>query len=208
MIKIGIPHSQIEHVPIFIDPDNYIPEFISQPYLVYFGRLSREKGLPLLLEVMSSLKHHNLLIVGDGPQRQDLEAIKEKKNLVNVRFMGKLHGVQLNRIIRNSRFVVVPSTWYENSPNVLLEAYALGKPVLGANIGGIPEYIDENINGLLYEYNNLEDLKEKIDFLMTQQVFCEEMGRSARKIVQERYDPITHYNKIQKIFKSITSMRA
>lgn len=204
MIKSGIPEEKITHVPIYIDPYKYNPEYMSQPYLVYFGRLSREKGLPMLLSAMSKLRHIRLLIAGDGPQREYLEKIKEQKDLTNVTFLGKLYGDKLTRLIRNSRLVIVPSTWYDNSPNVILEAFALGKPILAANIGGIPEYIEENIDGFLYQHNNIQELEEKINFLMAQQTLCEEMGRAARKKVEIKYNPRVHYGEIMKVFESVT----
>jgi len=203
VINGGIPEKKITYIPIFIDSNKYSPEYISQPYLVYVGRLSCEKGLPLLLDAMSRLKYHKLFIIGDGPERSKLERINEQKNLVNVKFLGSMYGEQLNRIIRNSRLVVVPSTWYENSPHVILEAFALGKPVLGARIGGIPEYIEENVTGLLYEYSNVDELSEKINMLMEQQSLCEEMGRAARKIAEMKYNPKTHYGEVMKVVKQV-----
>ena len=203
MIKCGVDESKISYIPIFIDPDKYNPEFVSQAYFVYVGRLSHEKGLEMLLEAMSGLKHHKLLIIGDGPQKEDLERIKEQKNLINVKFMGKLVGEQLKRIVRNSRFVIVPSLWYENSPHVILEAFALGKPVLGAKIGGIPEYIEPNLDGMLFNHDNLDELIEKIDFLMEQQTLCEEMGRSARQKVEVVYNPEVHYSDLMRVIKKL-----
>jgi len=203
MIKGGIPEYKITHIPIFIDPYKYKPEYISQPYMVYVGRLSCEKGLTLLLEAMSRLKHQKLFIIGDGPEKLKLEYIKEQKNLVNVKFLGSMFDEQLHRIIRNSRLVIVPSTWYENSPHVVLEAFALGKPVLGARIGGIPEYVEENITGQLYEHNNLDELTEKINTLMQQQTLCEEMGRASRKIAEIKYNPKIHYAEVMKTINQI-----
>ncbi|MDD3013676.1 MAG: glycosyltransferase family 4 protein [Candidatus Gastranaerophilales bacterium] len=203
MIRSGIPEHKITHIPIYIDSGKYTPEFTSQPYLLYFGRLSREKGLPLLLEAMTNLKSHRLLIVGDGPQRNYLEQLKEQYNLDNVEFLGKLYGEDLNNIVKNSRFVVIPSTWFENSPNVLLESYALGKPVLAANIGGIPEYVEENINGLLYKYDCLKELTEKIDYLMNNPDFCTNMGKEARNIVEQKYNPENHYQQVINVIGNV-----
>lgn len=203
MIKSGMPEEKIVHIPIFIDPTLYTPNYNDKNYLVYFGRLSREKGLPLLLNAMSKLKNYKLIIVGDGPQRDYLEKIKEEKNLFNVVFTGLQHGDELNKIVANSRFVVVPSIWYDNSPNVIFEANAMGKPVLGANIGGIPEYINENIDGCLYKYNDEAELVEKIDFLMTQTDLCKEMGKEANKKINEHYNPEIHYSKIQNLIYSL-----
>ena len=170
---------------------------------MYFVRLSREKGLPILLEAMSKLKTHKLVIVGDGPQREHLEKIKEEKNLFNVVFTGKMYGDDLKEIVANAKFVVVPSIWYDNSPNVILEANALGKPVLAAEIGGIPEYINQNIDGLLYKYDNVDELAEKIDFLMAQTTYCKELGKEARHKISTHYNPDVHYEKIQNLLYSL-----
>ncbi len=203
MIKSGISPEQIEHIPIFIDAKKYTPEYSSEATLVYFGRLNWEKGLPVLLEAMSEIKHFKLIIVGEGPERKNLEEIKQRKNLMNVKFTGKLYGDELHKIVKKARLVVIPSVWFDNSPNVILEAFALGKPVLGADIGGIPEYIDPSINGMLYEYNNIEELREKIVFLMNQPSLCKEMGIAARKIVEEIYNPEVHYSKVFNLLQKL-----
>jgi len=203
MIRAGIAEDKIAHVPIFINPVEYEPEYVSEGYLLYFGRLSREKGLPLLLEVMKTLKNLKLVLVGDGPQRNELEALKQQQNIDNVEFLGKKHGEELKNIIKKSQAVIVPSTWYENSPNVLLESYALGKPVIGANIGGIPEYVEEGVTGVLYKHDDIEELKEKINYLMTNPHLCKEMGHNARRLTEEVYNPEAHFEKVMKVINSI-----
>lgn len=207
MVNAGIPEKQITHIPIYIDSSKYTPEYDSSPYLLYFGRLNWEKGLPILLEAMSNLKHFKLIITGEGPERQNLEKIKVQKNLLNVEFTGKLYGEELTRVIKNARVVVLPSIWFDNSPHVILEAFSHGKPVLGANIGGIPEYIDEGSDGLLYTYNNAEELRDKINFLMNQPEICKEMGICARNKVETLYNPDTHYYKVMNLINEVTGRR-
>ncbi len=203
MIKAGLPEEKLVHIPIFIDPNLYEPEYDSDPYLLYVGRLSREKGLPLLLGVMKELKQHKLIIVGDGPQKDYLEKLQQEQNIDNVEFKGRLQGEALKNVVKKSRFVVIPSTWYENSPNVLLEAYAQGKPVLGASIGGIPEYIEENETGFKYNHDNSEELKEKIDFLMNNPELCKSMGKKARSIIETKYSPSVHYEIMSNFLKDV-----
>lgn len=199
MIKSGIPAKNLVHIPIFIDPTFYVPNYSNKDYIVYFGRLSREKGLPILLEAMKHNKSQKLVIVGDGPQYSYLESLKEEMGLSNVIFTGKLTGEDLNKIISYSKFVVVPSIWFDNSPNVIFEANALGKPVIAANIGGIPEYVRENIDGLLYEYNNVEELAEKINNLAINEKLCVEMGKAARQKIEVNYNPNIHYERLKEV---------
>jgi len=203
MIKSGINPQKITHIPIFIDTKSYEPQYDSENYFLYFGRLSEEKGLTHLLEAMKYLRGYKLIAIGDGPQREILEKVKESQNLDNIEFLGAKYGDDLSEYIKKARFVVVPSTWFDNSPNVILEAYACGKPVLGANIGGIPEYIQEGKTGLLYNHDNIEQLKEKIDFLMKNPDICSEMGRAARSLTEEEYNPDLHYQKVYELLQSV-----
>ena len=205
MVKAGIPEEKIVHIPIFINPAEYEPDTDSDGYLLYFGRLSREKGLPLLLEAMEKLKNHRLVIVGDGPQREYLEQLKTEKNLDNIEFLGKKLGDELKQVIKRSQAVIVPSTWFDNSPNVILEALALSKPVIGARIGGIPEYIREGETGTLYAHDSLNELIEKINYLMQNPDLCREMGANARKIVEEQYNPQAHYEKVINLINTVTA---
>lgn len=99
----------------------------------------------------------------------------------------------------------MPSTWYDNSPNVILESFALGKPVLGANIGGIPEYINKNQDGLLYEYDNQEELTDKINLLMENPALCTEMGRQGRIKIELKYNSEIHYKKLTELFRRLNS---
>lgn len=204
MIKAGMPEQKIVHIPIYIDHTKYIPEYSTLPYAVYVGRLSREKGLPMLLKAMAKQKHNKLIIVGDGPQKQELLEIKRELNLINVEFVGKKHGDTLKTIVRNSRLVIVPSTWYENSPNVILEAFALGKAVLAAKIGGIPELITEGSDGLLFRHDNEQELAEKISYLMDRPILCEEMGKAGRYKTERFYNPESHYEKVMETLSQIT----
>jgi glycosyltransferase involved in cell wall biosynthesis len=203
MIKAGIPENKISHFPIYIDPNKYVPEFKSEPFAVYFGRLNWEKGLPMLLEAVSDLKHIKLYLIGDGPERPNLEKIKEVKNLVNVEFLGRMPEEEMKKFLKNARLTIIPSVWYDNSPNVILESFALGKPVLAANIGGIPEYVTDGTDGFLYEYDNVSQLKEKINFLMNQPKICEEMGIMARKKVEEVYNQDIHYELLMGILGNL-----
>ena len=196
MLKSGVPEDKISFIPVYIDSSKYTPEVESMPYLVYFGRLTREKGLPVVLEAMSGIRNFRLIIVGDGDERENLERIKKQKKLDNVEFTGKLYGEELSEVVKNARLVVQPSIWFDSSPNAVLEAFSYGKPVIGANIGGIPEYINEGFDGLLYNCNNARELREKIKFLMNQPKLCQDMGISARQKVETLYNPALHYERL------------
>lgn len=116
-------------------------------YLLYFGRLSPEKGIKNLITVC--LKHKiELIIAGDGPLRRLVE--KTSKANSNIQYVGKKGKKELKHLIENSSFIVVPSIWYENNPMSIIESFHLGKPVIGSNLGGIPELLN-NGRGIIFE---------------------------------------------------------
>ncbi|MBN1181907.1 MAG: glycosyltransferase family 4 protein [Bacteroidales bacterium] len=154
--KIGVLHNFVKHETVKIDHG------LKEDYYCYVGRLSSEKGIDLLLEAASGLPAYKLKIIGTGPLEESLISGNNNKN---VEFFGYKTGEELRSIISGSRFLTVPSNWFENNPLTILEALCMGVPVLGSNIGGIPELIKPGFNGILFEPSNVAEMREKIDYL-------------------------------------------
>ena len=131
--------------------------YVKGDYFLYLGRLSREKGISTLISAAQQLPHVKFKIAGNGPLIKEVQHISK-----NIEYVGFQSGESLKRLINNSNFVIIPSVCYENNPLAIIEAFALGKPVIGANIGGIPELIINGQNGFLFEPGNISDLKYKI----------------------------------------------
>lgn len=125
-------------------------------YFFYFGRLSREKGIDKLIEAASEL-NINLKIAGNGPLLSELVT----KANESIEFLGYKSGNELYDLILNSSFIVLPSQWYENNPLSIIESFSFGKPVIGSNIGGIPELINNN-RGILFESTDTVSLKKAL----------------------------------------------
>jgi len=130
-----------------------------EDYYCYVGRMSVEKGIETLLKAAQQLPYL-LKIVGSGPLFDDLQSRYASDK---IEFLGYLNKEKVKLVLEKARFSVVPSECYENNPLSGIESLCFGTPVLGANIGGIPELIKENRNGLLFESGNKEDLKNKIE---------------------------------------------
>jgi glycosyltransferase involved in cell wall biosynthesis len=156
-VEWGFPRERFVHVPNFIDGASLAPQFNPGQYFLYFGRLSEEKGVDHFVRACAQTGTEGV-IVGTGPEA---ESLKNLANLLqaNVRFAGYQTGTALHDYVRGARAVVLPSLWYENAPLSVMEATALGKPVLGAGIGGIPELIQEGVSGSVFESGSLESLK-------------------------------------------------
>jgi glycosyltransferase involved in cell wall biosynthesis len=172
--------------------------------IVYFGRLTDEKGLWTLLKATRNIgKETEIKVIGDGPLRNNLEEWVKKEVVKNVRFLGYRKGDELYREIKKSMAVVLPSEWYENNPISVLEAFALGKPVIGARIGGIPELVRNGETGLTFESGNAHDLAERIRYVFKSHDKCTKMGENARKFVTDEFNPERYYQKLIKVYQSV-----
>ncbi len=130
-----------------------------EDYVLYFGRFSQEKGIKTLLKACADLKDIPFHFAGSGPMEEEI------RKLPNTKLCGFLTGEELAREIAQARFVVFPSECYENCPFTIMEAQLCQTPVLGSDLGGIPELVKEGVTGELFESGNAQLLKEKIEFL-------------------------------------------
>lgn len=192
---------RIIHLPNFMDATKVSPSFgWKETTFVYFGRLSGVKGLFTLLDAARGLDA-GFKIIGDGPAAEDLRRKAEDEGLGNVHFLGYRSGKELQEEIRDAMAVVLPSEWYENNPRSVIEAFALGKPVIGARIGGIPELVRDGETGLTFEPGNAQDLQVKIQYLITHPDTVREMGVKARRFVEEKLAPGIHYQGLMKVYR-------
>ena len=197
----GISLKRLVHIPNFIKLDNFQPSFNVGSYVLYAGRLSREKGILSLLKSIQDLDIQ-LKIVGDGPMRNEYERFVRENSLKDVIFEGYKSGDELRDLFRGAAFVVFPSEWYENAPMTVLEAFAYGKPVIGSDIGGIPEMIINGETGFLFSPGDHQDLREKIQYLLSNPSLIETLGRKARKRVEEEYNADLHYKRLMEIYNN------
>jgi len=142
----------------FVDPVK--PKQVERKdYVLYFGRYSEEKGIRTLVAAAKELPEIPFIFAGSGPLEHLLEGIPNIKNV------GFQTGEALEMLIRQAKFTVYPSEWYENCPFSVMESQMYGTPVLGANIGGIPELIQVGQTGELFESRNREELIQSITVL-------------------------------------------
>ena len=182
-----------------IDVNKYHPAFNDDGYALYFGRLSREKGVETLLRAAACISRElKLKIVGTGPLKNELQ-----DSYPEAEFLGYQSGEKLKNLVARAAFVVVPSEWYENCSMVVLEAMALGKPVIGSRIGGIPEQIDEGKTGLLFEMGNVEELVEKMQVLASDSTLRTAMGRAARERLEKEYSFTQHCRQLTTFYEEV-----
>ena len=150
-------------------------EVVKKDYVLYFGRYSKEKGIYTLLDVCKELPEVKFIFAGTGPLGQEIGGAD---NIVN---LGFKRGKELQQLIQEAKFSVYPSEWYENCPLSVMESQNYGTPVLGADIGGIPELIIDGKTGRLFSSGNQEDLKNKIKEMWDNNELISEYSRNCKK---------------------------
>lgn len=162
-------------------------------YVLYFGRFSEEKGIGTLINVCKELSDIQFVFAGSGPLEEIVNSVKNIKNV------GFQKGEALEKLIREARFSIYPSEWYENCPFSVMESQMYGTPLLGANIGGIPELIEKGKTGELFESRNVGELKEKIEKLWGDRKLCQYYRENCKNI---SFDTINeYYEKIMKVYR-------
>lgn len=202
LIEWGWDEQMLEYIPNFIRPENYQPQYEPGDYFLYFGRLAPEKGVGTLIK--AALKAGvTLRIAGTGPMEAELKAMVPAGN-TQIEFMGFCGGEKLWSLVRGSRAVVLPSEWYENAPMSVLEAYACGKPVIGARIGGIPEMVQDAETGYLFESGDsdlLSDCLGRLEGMSGQEVM--QLGKHAREYVAMTYNEGRYLASILGLYESL-----
>ena len=155
-----------------------------EDYVLYFGRFAKEKGIETLLKVCEQLPKIPFVFAGSGPLE---DIVNQSANIKNVGFQK---GKALQELIAKAQFSIYPSEWYENCPFSVMESQMYGTPVIGAAIGGIPELIQEGINGDLFESGNADDLKKKIEALWLDKERLKKYSENCRK---GQYDGTKEY---------------
>lgn len=193
-IEFGYRPNKISHFPNFLITDDFFPNYEVGNYLLFLGRVEKEKGIYTLVNAFEkAIKTHpfvNLIIAGTGSCNEDLSQLIKARSLNGIQQLGYVSGHELEKITSEAAAIVIPSEWYENYPYSGLEAMAYGKPLIGSNIGGIPEMIENEASGFLFEPFNSNDLAIKIaQFFDLPRSTQEKMGRYSRKLVETINNP-------------------
>ena len=185
----------VVQIPNAVDPTLFpkkaIRKFENQ--IVYAGRLSKEKGIDILLQTAKILPpKYNLIILGDGPEKNNVRDVANLKT--NVHYLGYQPKQNVLSLMRGSDLLIQPSL-EEGMSSTLLEAMACGTCILGSNIEGISEIVENNKNGLLVEPNNSDELLNKILYLLPKKEKRLRMANEGLEIVK-KYD----WEKVGKLY--------
>ena len=194
-----LPHFQNIHV---------ISEPPSNGPILYFGRLSKEKGIDDLIRAMQQVPDIHLVIAGDGPQKNELERLTASLRLMNVEFVGHLGAEERDRRIAQSRFTILPSRAYETLGKTILESYAHARPVIATDIGSRRELIHDGETGLLYPVRSVNQLAEAIQLLATNPELTKTMGRAGWEMARCEHTPEQHYQKLMPFYDRLLAVKS
>jgi glycosyltransferase involved in cell wall biosynthesis len=169
--------------------------------VLYFGRLSEEKGVALLPEIARRLSGARLVVVGAGPMREWLTRAGADLPEGRLEIVGPEFGETLRRRVESADVVVLPSICFENAPLAAIEAMALARPIVAARIGGLPELIRDEESGLLHEAGNVDDAAACIGRLLADAGLQARLGAGARQAYETRYSPVSHLAGLMQIYQ-------
>jgi len=197
-VAAGLPQERVFVKPNFIDdPSTASTEGHNSNAAIFVGRLSGEKGVDTLVDAWRDIDYP-LKIVGDGPLSESLH----RRAAPQIQLEGAFAHEDALKQIEKSSFFVFPSVCYEGCPMTLLEAMALGKPVLAADLGPRREMVRNGYNGFLYPPNDAYALRKKARELIENPELSERMGRNAREFYLAHYTPEKNYHRLMDIYEA------
>ncbi len=206
--NIGIATSDIKVINNFLPQEELeiTPNLANKGYFLFIGRLSKEKGVHYLLKAMKDLPREiEVHIVGKGAEENKLKQYAKENNLDNVKFLGFKNREEIKEEYQNCIATILPCNWFENFPTTNMESFINGKPVIASNIGGIPEQVEHNKTGLLFEPTNVEQLKECIIKYWNNPNLVVEHGKNAYEKAKKQYTEERYYNKLMKVYEEVLS---
>jgi glycosyltransferase involved in cell wall biosynthesis len=208
LIESGIPESRIFVKPNFVLPDPG-PGASEKKQFVFVGRLSPEKGIDTLLAAWTLLQEkdaltgHELIVIGEGPERTRLEQLAVG---LSVKFTGQKPTEEVYEMIGQSKGLIFPSEWYETFGRVAVEAYAEGVPVIASAIGAVQELVIDGETGFLFEPGSAADLAEKIEWLINHPEEAGIMGRRGRMEFEQKYSAVRNIEILRSIYEEMRTL--
>jgi len=206
-IEGGLPQAKISVKPNFVDvpPE---PAAGDGGYALFVGRLSPEKGIGALLDAWRTLADIPLVIAGDGPLRQEVEAAAAVSCGRSLRIAGLQDRAGVASLMRGARFLIFPSACYESFPLVIAEAFACGLPVVASGLGAAAEIVSDGATGLHFRPSDARDLAAKARTLWSRPDLGRRMGREARLQFERAYSAWRNYGLLMSIYESVVEGRS
>lgn len=204
-IGAGYKPEQLVVKPNFLNEDPGYREGTGD-YMVFFGRLTIEKGAKTLLKAWTKVNPEiPLKMIGEGDLQAELEQFVAQNNLTNVEILGRKPREETLKIVKGAAAFVFPSQWYEGLPMTIIEAFACGVPVIGSKLGAAATVIEDGKTGVHFTPGDADDLAAKVNqFWQTRSA---EMGANARHEFEARYTAASNYDQLMAIYEGVIAQK-
>jgi len=182
----------------FIDKNKFTPAGEKgESYIAFAGRLSKEKGIEYLAQAAKLLPEYTFMVAGSGPDENLLRDVE------NIKLLGFLTGEKLIDFMRKAKVIVVPSIWYENCPLSILEAQAMGVPVMTVNNGGMAELVKDGVTGMLVDDPTPEKIAEKLREAMEDEAYYNNLAENCKKERENIFSVETYCDILMKEYEKL-----
>ena len=168
-------------------------------YILYVGRLSKEKGIENIAKTAKLLPEYNFVIAGGGPDQDIL------KNIPNIKLAGFLTGEQLTRLMGNAKILLLPSVCYENCPLSILEAHCMGVPVVTMNSGGMAELVKDGVTGTLVTEPTPEGIANKLKYTIENEEYYKTLKENCKNEKENIYSVETYTDILIEEYKKLVA---
>lgn len=214
MLSAGFPERRLHHIPTYVNGSVFKPRpgFVKDEYIAYAGALRGMKGVHVLLEAVGMLRRRRpdlsvrlkIAGVGDPHYSAQLRRQVEREGLRDaVEFLGRLPAAQLSDLLSGARLSAVPSLWYENLPNAILESYACGTPVLASDLGSLPECVIDGETGYRFPPGDAAGLAGQLEHCLGHPQELLAMAKNARHLAETVYAPDRHLDALEQLFDEV-----
>jgi len=201
-LRAGFDGQRVVVLPNFADTTHSVAVDAPEPYVLFAGRLSDEKGIMTLIEAAARVPQAHIRIAGSGPREDAVRAAIAAHNLRNVTLLGHLPSAELTRITAHALALIFPSECYENCPLVVINALWAGTPVIAARTGGVPDFVPEGIAGWLFTPGNSAELAARLQWLFAHQAEAAALRPRARAFARQQFSPEQHLARLIQIYHS------
>jgi len=203
--EYGIPENKLYHIPTFFNLKEKNPVVEYRPFVLFVGRIEKQKGLMTLIKAFENTDYQ-LKIIGfsnDGYEEELKDYLQGRQH--HIEFLGRKSFEEMVPYLRSCLCTTVPSEWYDNFPNVILESFAYKKAVIATDFGSLPELVRNHETGLTFRYADINDFRNRIAYMFEHPEEAKRMGEQGYRNVLSEYSPEVHYKQLYNLFESVVN---
>lgn len=199
-LKKIVSENKIYVKPNFVKKIEHKGIINRRSYFLFLGRIDELKGIKLLVESWKDINNSKLLVVGKGPLEEEIKEYIKNNNIKDIELLGFKQRDEVMELIRGAKALIVPSQWYEGFPMTIAESLSQGIPVIAGDIGNLSTIVEDRKNGLLFKYDNKDQLKEKVLQIENDDKLLKVISNGATNSFNEKYTEDINYKLLVNIY--------